>query len=147
MSALQSLRTAGRLACGLMLASALLLGEPNAGKREAGIKAPEGEVLYQGAPRSRVVEALGQPLRSRLTKGGGRIDVYPLGQEAGYTREKGKPKPHGLLEILTFGLWSAVEKPLEQALQGRGKRLVIEYGPDSRVRSFRTTGQGSEHHR
>jgi hypothetical protein len=110
----------------------------NAGEAQPEANATQGTVLHRGAPRSEVIQALGEPMRSRLLKGGGRIDLYPMGEEAQEARESGKPKAHGLMEILTFGLWKAVEGPLEQALHGSGKRLIIEYGPDHRVQAFRT---------
>jgi hypothetical protein len=120
------------------------LGVLDALEARSEANATQGAVLHRGAARSEVIKALGPPWRSRLAKGGVRIDVYPIGKEAQEARERAQPKAHGLMEILTFGLWQAVEGPLEQALHGSGKRLIIEYGPDNRVRAFRTAPDDGE---
>lgn len=96
------------------------------GKRE-----PNLSMIIIGAHRAEVELQLGSP-RTTLANAGGqyRTDTYEY--ELDNEPSAGRAVAHGVMDLLTLGLWEVVGTPVE-AFKGEKRQMVITYGPDDRV--------------
>lgn len=93
------------------------------GMAMSGKKEPQLGAIRVGATRGEVEMHLGPPLEIR-EENGNRIDLYEY--EIGNEPSAGRAIGHGVMDVLTFGLWEVIGTPVE-AIQGEKKRLLISY--------------------
>lgn len=94
------------------------VGMALSGKRE-----PELGAIRIGATRGEVELQLGSPVEVR-EENKKRTDIYEY--EIGNQPSAGRAIGHGIMDVLTLGLWELVGTPIE-AIHGEKKRLVITY--------------------
>ena len=88
-----------------------------------------------GSTRGEVELQLGSPVDSVTNPNGNRTDIYEY--ERGNKPSAGRAVAHGVLDILTLGLWEIIGTPVE-AVQGEKRRLTIVYGPSDKVIAINT---------
>lgn len=96
-----------------------------------GTKESNLSVLKEGTPRSIVVAELGPPKTTEEN-----IDIYETckGDEASTGRAIG----HGVMDVLTLGLWEVIGTPIEAAA-GSDKecyRIKIVYNENDKIESI-----------
>jgi hypothetical protein len=96
----------------------------------SGKKDPNLGALRVGATRGEVELQLGNPVSSVTTEDGKRVDIYEY--EIGNEPSAGRAIAHGVMDILTWGLWEVVGTPVE-GLKGNKYQISIAYDSDNRV--------------
>lgn len=99
------------------------------GMAMSGKKQPELGVIRVGATRGEIELQLGSPVEIREDNGY-RIDIYEY--EIGNEPSAGRAIGHGVMDILTLGLWEIAGTPIE-GVQGEKKRLIVTYDEDDYV--------------
>ena len=125
-------RTTVSLTMGVLL-SVVFSSGCSVGMAMSGKKEPNLSQVKVGASRSEVELQLGQPSQIGSLEDGKRIDIYDyeIGNEPSAARAIG----HGVLDVLTIGLWEVIGTPIE-AYQGDKYRLQITYDKDDKVLAF-----------
>ncbi|MCH7500389.1 MAG: hypothetical protein IH886_10325 [Nitrospinae bacterium] len=91
---------------------------------------PNLGMVRSGASRGEVELTLGPPVSTVTIEDGRRIDVYEY--EIGNEPSAGRAIGHGIMDILTFGLWEIIGTPIE-GVQGNKYRMQITYDRNDRV--------------
>jgi hypothetical protein len=113
---------------GLSLVMALMgcsVGMAMSGKEDPNLGA-----FRVGSTRGEVELQLGRPLASVTNPEGSRSDVYEY--EIGNKPSPGRAIAHGVMDVLTLGLWEVVGTPIE-AFQGEKYRMTVRYDAQDRV--------------
>ena len=113
----------------LLVASMTPLQGCSVGMAMSGKKQPELGAIRVGATRGEIELQLGSPVEIR-EEHGQRMDVYEY--EIGNEPSAGRAIGHGIMDVLTLGLWEAVGTPIE-GVQGEKKRLLITYDENDYV--------------
>jgi hypothetical protein len=108
----------------------LLLAGCSVGMAMSGKQNPELGAVRVGASRGEVELHLGSPVDIRQIDEKKRIDVYEY--EIGNEPSAGRAIGHGVMDILTLGLWEIVGSPVE-GMQGEKKRLAVTYDESDHV--------------
>lgn len=89
-------------------------------------------VLNIGTHRNVVLAELGNPVASG-EEDGKKYDIYSFVQ--GYTKgnKVGRAFGHGVLDVLSLGLWEVFANPIEGVASGEKIRLKIIYNEESRI--------------
>jgi hypothetical protein len=91
----------------------------------------------RSVPRVGEVEMhLGPPTTSSTLENGMRVDIYEY--ELGNEPSAGRAIAHGVMDILTLGLWEIVGTPIE-AFQGEKRQITITYDNNDCVKSITGT--------
>ena len=116
------------LVVSIIINSGCSVGMAMSGKRE-----PNLSQIKIGATRSEVELQLGQPIQIGSLEDGKRLDIYEyeIGNEPSPARAIG----HGVLDVLTIGLWEIIGTPIE-AYQGDKYRLQITYDKEDKVLAY-----------
>ena len=96
----------------------------------SGKENPNLGAVKVGSTRGEVELHLGPPIKSTTTDDGLRHDVYQF--EIGNEPSAGRAVGHGVMDVLTFGLWEVVGTPIE-GFQGEKHELTVVYDKDDRV--------------
>lgn len=96
----------------------------------SGKKEPSLGAFRVGSTRGEVELQLRSPVSSVSNPNGTRTDVYEY--ELGNEPSAGRAIGHGIMDVLTLGLWEIVGTPIE-GFTGSTHRITIVYGPDDRV--------------
>ena len=89
----------------------------------SGEKDPDLTQVRVGAKRGEVELALGPPVDSEEIRGG-RVDKYEY--EVADESSAGRAVAHGVMDLITLGLWEFVGTPIE-AVQGEDWVIYIRY--------------------
>jgi hypothetical protein len=95
----------------------------------SGSKDPNIGALSIGQDRGIVLLHLGKPSKTHLTDGT-RVDVFDL--ELGNEPSMGRALGHGVMDILTLGIWEIIGTPIE-GFAGEKLTITITYDADDRV--------------
>ena len=90
----------------------------------SGKKDPELGAVRVGASRGEIELHLGSPVEILQREDGTRLDTYEY--EVGNEPSAGRAIGHGVMDVLTLGLWEVIGTPVE-GIQGDKKRLVVAY--------------------
>lgn len=114
----------------ILMLSALPLTACSVAMSLQGDKDPNMNNVKQGAKRTDIDIQLGAPSSTeRLPNGQTRaIYDYEVGQEA----STGRAVVHGVMDVLTLGIWEVVGTPIE-ALKGDKMRLQVIYDAQDNV--------------
>lgn len=93
------------------------------GMAMSGKKEPQLGAVRAGATRGEVELHLGHPVEAH-EENGRRVDIYEY--EIGNEPSAGRAIGHGVMDVLTLGLWEVAGTPIE-GMQGEKKRLAITY--------------------
>ena len=119
----------------IVIASLGLLSGCSIGMAMSGSRNSDLGAIKVGASRGEVEMQLGSPIRSASLDNGARSDVYAyeIGNEPSAARAVG----HGVMDVLTLGLWEVVGTPIE-GFQGEKHHATITYDQNDRVLDIRT---------
>ncbi len=99
----------------------------------SGKKDPNLGAFRVGSTRGEAELQLGSPIASVTTPEGNRTDIYEY--ELGNEPSAGRAIGHGVMDVLTIGLWEVVGTPIE-GFTGSKHRITLVYGPDDRIISI-----------
>ena len=104
----------------------------------SGKKEPSIGAIRVGSTRGEVEMHLGSPTTSTTLEDGTRVDIheYELGNEPSGGRAVG----HGVMDVLTLGLWEVVGTPIE-GFQGETRQLTVTYDKNDCVKCLSGTRQ------
>lgn len=91
---------------------------------------PSLSAVRPGASRAMVERQLGEPVDSETLDDGRRVDIYEYetGDEPSVWRAVG----HGVMDVLTVGIWELAGTPIE-ASKGKSHRAVVTYDENDTV--------------
>lgn len=116
---------------GIIIISGMMLQGCSVGMAMSGKKQPELGAIRVGATRGEIELQLGAPVEIHEANGK-RVDIYEY--EIGNEPSAGRAIGHGVMDVLTLGIWEVVGSPIE-GVQGEKKRLMITYNEDDTVAS------------
>jgi len=91
---------------------------------------PNLGMVRTGATRGEIELTLGPPVSTVSIEEGRRIDIYEY--EIGNEPSAGRAIGHGVMDILTLGLWEILGTPIE-GVQGTKYKMQITYDKNDRV--------------
>lgn len=100
------------------------------GMAMSGKKDPNLGAFRVGSTRGEVELQLGSPMSTTSTVEGRRVDLYEY--EIGNEPSGGRAIAHGVMDVLTLGLWEIIGTPIE-GFQGTKHRLTVTYDQEDRV--------------
>ena len=100
------------------------------GMAMSGKKDPNLGAFRIGSTRGEVELQLGSPISTTTTGEGRRVDLYEY--EIGNEPSAGRAIAHGVMDVLTLGIWEIIGTPIE-GFQGTKHRLTITYDNEDRV--------------
>ncbi|OPX19017.1 MAG: hypothetical protein BZ151_11525 [Desulfobacca sp. 4484_104] len=118
---------------GLLLISFLALSGCSVGMAMSGKKEPNLSILRVGTTKGEVEVQLGQPVSVVTAEDGSQAATYEF--ETGNEPSAGRAVAHGLMDVVTLGLWEAVGTPIEGS-KGNKRQVIVNYGPDEKVRGI-----------
>lgn len=86
-------------------------------------------VLDKGTPRYEVISEIGQPIDTKVTPEGNKIDVYSFIQGYSKAAKASRAFGHGLMDLFTLGLWEIAGTATEAAASG--DKVVVRVHYDS----------------
>jgi hypothetical protein len=115
---------------GMGLSLVLALMGCSVGMAMSGKEDPNLGAFRVGSTRGEVELQLGRPIASVTNPEGARSDVYEY--EIGNRPSPGRAIAHGVMDVLTLGIWEVVGTPIE-AFQGEKYRMTVLYDAHDRV--------------
>ena len=115
---------------GLVCAGLLALSGCSVGMALSGKPDPNLTAIHIGSTRGEVELQLGKPVDTVSLGEGARLDTYEF--EKGNEPSPGRAVAHGVMDVLTLGLWEIAGTPIE-AVQGDTYRVKIQYDGDDKV--------------
>jgi hypothetical protein len=91
---------------------------------------PNLGMVREGASRGEIELTLGPPVNTVSIGEGKRIDIYEY--EIGNEPSAGRAIGHGIMDILTLGIWEVIGTPIE-GVQGSKYKLQVTYDKNDRV--------------
>ncbi len=99
----------------------------------SGEKEPNIGAIKVGSSRGEVEMHLGSPSMSTTLEDGTRVDIYEY--EIGNEPSAGRAIGHGVMDVLTLGLWEIAGTPIE-GTQGEKRQITIKYDSNDCVKSI-----------
>lgn len=119
---------------GAVIALALLAG-CSVGMALSGSNDPDIGSIRVGSTRGEVEMQLGSPVRTNAAEGMTRTDIYEY--EIGNEPSPGRAVAHGVMDVLTWGIWEIAGTPIE-AFQGEKYEAIVTYDEQDRVANIKT---------
>ena len=120
----------------MVIISLLCLCGCSVGMALSGKKEPNIGAIKVGSTRGEVEMHLGHPTTSTTLEDGTRVDIYEY--ELGNEPSAGRAIGHGVMDVLTLGLWEVVGTPIE-GVQGEKRQLNITYDSSDHIKSITGT--------
>lgn len=117
------------------LCSCLAVTGCSVGMALSGKEEPNLGAIRKGCTRGQVELQLGSPVKSVTNTDGTRVDIYEY--EIGNKPSAGRALGHGVMDVLTFGLWEVIGTPIE-GFQGEKHRITITYDQNDCVLAINT---------
>jgi hypothetical protein len=117
------------------LALVAVLAACSVGMALSGEENPDLGAIRVGAARGEVELHLGAPIKSASLDDGRRADVYEY--QIGNQPSAGRAIGHGVMDVLTLGLWEVVGTPIE-GVQGDTYHATITYDRADKVVEIQT---------
>ena len=114
----------------LMAAAVSALSACSVGMAMSGKQNPNLGAVQVGATRGQVELHLGKAVQTTTLDSGQRADVY--GYQIGNEPSAGRAVAHGVMDVLTFGVWEIVGTPIE-GFQGEDHQITVTYDSTDRV--------------
>jgi hypothetical protein len=125
----------GVLPAALSASVCLLLQACSVGMAMSGSDNPDLGALKVGATRGEVELHLGTAIKTTPLPDGKRADVYEY--EIGNEPSSGRAIGHGVMDVLTLGIWEVIGTPIE-GVQGETYNATITYDQDDKVSEIKT---------
>ena len=106
----------------------------------SGAANPDLGAVRIGAQRGEIELHLGAPVQTVSLDNGRRADIYEY--QIGNEPSAGRAIGHGVMDVLTLGLWEVVGTPIE-GVQGETYHATITYDQDDKVVEIKTRKSGS----
>jgi hypothetical protein len=106
------------------IAAIIWLTGCSVGMALSGDNDPDIGAVRIGSTRGEAEMHLGSPVRTNAGAGGSRIDIYEY--EIGNEPSGGRAVAHGVMDVLTLGLWEIAGTPIE-AVQGEKYEATLTY--------------------
>lgn len=113
-----------------LLSITVLLSACSVGMAMSGKENPDLGAVRVGASRGEIQLHLGTPVNTVTHKDGSRTDIYEY--EIGNAPSAGRAIGHGVMDVLTLGIWEVVGTPIE-AVQGDKYQATIKYDKQDKV--------------
>jgi hypothetical protein len=117
------------------IASLMLVAGCSVGMALSGDKNPDIGAVRIGSTRGEAEMHLGSPVRTNAGAGGTRVDIYEY--EIGNEPSAGRAVAHGVMDVLTLGIWELAGTPIE-AVQGEKYEATLTYDEQERVTHIKT---------
>lgn len=117
----------------LIVTTLTILSGCSVGMALSGKHEPNLGAIKVGATRGEIELHLGYPVTTTTLKDGERQDIYEY--EIGNEASAGRAIGHGVMDVLTLGLWEVVGTPIE-ATQGHKRQITITYDEKNHVQSI-----------
>jgi hypothetical protein len=108
----------------------LLIGGCSVGMAVSGNHNPDLGAVRSGASRSEIEMHLGTPIKVASLGDGQEAATYQY--EIGDEPSAGRAIGHGVMDVLTLGLWEVVGTPIE-GFQGETHQITVTYESDRAV--------------
>ena len=119
-----------KLSICMMLLSSCAVGMAASGKKNL-----DTSILFPGAPRSAVILKLGAPETSTVDEEGNYVESYLIIE--GNEPSSERAIVHGVMDVVTLGLWEVVGTPIELAAGSESSsRVVIHYDSNQKIRDI-----------
>ena len=118
------------------IAALTLLAGCSVGMAMSGNNDPDIGAIRVGSTRGEVEMHLGSPVRSNASQGSARTDIYEY--EIGNEPSAGRAVAHGVMDVLTFGIWEIAGTPIEAFQAGEKYEAVVTYDEQDRVGNIKT---------
>ena len=128
--AVHALRLLGPIIAFAWLAIATPITACSVGMAISGSENPDLGAVRVGASRGEIEMQLGSSFKTVTLDDGNRIDVYEY--EIGNESSAGRAIGHGVMDVLTLGLWEIVGTPIE-GFQGEKYRATVTYDPSDKA--------------
>ena len=116
----------------LLIIGPIVLSSCSVGMALSGTEQKDTSVFYQGAHRSFVHAKTGLPSHSIKDKDGKWIDTYIIVK--GNETSAGRAIGHGVMDVLTLGLWEVIGTPIEAIAGGEEHvRYVLYYDQEDKI--------------
>ena len=122
------------LGCSVLLFAILSVSGCSVLLANTGMPNPNLSVVQVGATRGQLELELGYPVSSTRLPEGGSVEIYQF--ELGRGPNDQRAMTHGLMDLLTLGIWEVPGTIIEMSV-GEKRRIQVTYGPDDRVTEFR----------
>lgn len=123
------------LALALLASLCVPIQACSVGMAMSGSENPDLGAIRVGASRGEIELHLGSPIKTTPLPDGGRADVYQY--EIGNEPSAGRAVGHGVMDVLTLGIWEVVGTPIE-AVQGETYHATITYDGSDKVADIKT---------
>ena len=108
----------------------LTLSGCSVGMALSGKESPNLGAIKIGTTRGEVELHLGSPVTSTFNTDNTRLDIYEY--EVGNEPSAGRAIGHGVMDVMTFGVWEVIGTPIE-GIQGDERELFITYDQNDLV--------------
>jgi outer membrane protein assembly factor BamE (lipoprotein component of BamABCDE complex) len=98
-------------------------------------------ILNPGTPRSLVMGKLGQPINSEKNNGI-RTDYFNFQQGYSGGSKAVRAVGHGVMSVLTIGLWEVLGTPIEGVADGQQMTIEVKYDKEDNVTSAKIFADG-----
>jgi len=111
----------------------ILLTSCSVGMAVSGKENQNTSILFPGVPRTAVISRLGPPETSTLDEEGNYIESYLFVK--GNEPSAGRAIGHGVMDVLTLGLWEIIGTPIELAAGSESyTRVIIYYDSNEKIK-------------
>ena len=114
---------------------ALMLSGCSVGMALSGEENPDLGAVRVGSTRGEIELILGSPIKTLSLNDGSRIDIYEY--EIGDEPSGGRAIGHGVMDVLTLGLWEIIGTPIE-GFQGEKYNATITYDESDLVTGIKS---------
>jgi len=121
--------------CSLSILSLyVFLTSCSVGMALSGKENQNSSILFPGVPRTAVISRLGPPETSTLDEDGNYIESYLFVK--GNEPSAGRAIGHGVMDVLTLGLWEIIGTPIELAAGSESyTRVIIYYDSNEKIKN------------
>ena len=102
-----------------------------------GSEQPNLSNVHRGASRGEIEMALGHPKSTNAHENGDLTAIYEY--TVGDKPSKGRAVGHGVMDVLTFGLWEVVGTPIEAISRGDKVKVTVLYDKDGNALEIQST--------
>lgn len=124
-----------------LLTSMLVLSGCSVGMAMSGEKDPDLTVVKHGRDRSEIEIQLGEPILTKVLEDGAIRCLYSY--QLGNTPSAGRAIGHGVMDVMTFGMWEVLGTPIE-ACNGDKYQMTIVYDKENKVIDIKRSQKGKK---